>query len=264
MKKIKLEHKLFSNLLSTPLLVYSKASGHRESVPIKDCSTWQLLNVDVDEICDLAETVMNQMSCIPLGTVVEHEGLMSLGVFNFMKEHGLEHSPVYTAPANNHYSWPKAGTLLGLGSNALIPIHLDKNFRQNVVHLKEVLEKQLLDEVPVIAVAAVMGSTEESAVDPIKAIYDLREEFKGKGLNFALLADGAWGGYFKTMLIGTPGSNKRKKQQKEDKRKLDGFVPYCELSPYVEEQYQYIQLADTITIDPHKPGFFPYPGGALC
>ena len=130
--------------------------------------------------------------------------------------------------------------------------------------MKEVLEKQLLDEVPVIAVAAVMGSTEESAVDPIKAIYDLREEFKGRGLNFALLADGAWGGYFKTMLIGTPGSNKRKKQQKEDKRKLDGFVPYCELSPYVEEQYQYIQLADTITIDPHPSGFFPYPGGALC
>ena len=258
--------------LSTPVLVYSKESGQRESVPIKDCSSWQLLNVDVDEICDLAETVMNQMSRIPPGTVdetkfnelVEHEGLMSLGVFNFMKKHSLEHSPVYTAPANNHYSWPKAGTLLGLGSNALIPINLDKNFRQNVVHLKEVLEKQLLDEVPVIAVAAVMGSTEESAVDPIKAIYDLREEFKEKGLNFALLADGAWGGYFKTMLIGTPGSDRRRKNHKEDKRKLDGFVPYCELSPYVEEQYQHIQFADTITIDPHKSGFCPYPGGALC
>ena len=41
-------------------------------------------------------------------------------------------TPVYTCPANNHYSWPKGGTLLGLGSDALIPITLDIDFRQDV------------------------------------------------------------------------------------------------------------------------------------
>ena len=42
------------------------------------------------------------------------------------------------------------------------------------------------------------------------------------------------------------------------------FVPWMPLSDYVEEQYQHIQLADTITVDPHKSGFCPYPSGALC
>lgn len=33
---------------------------------------------------------------------------------------------------------------------------------------------------PVIMVVAVIGSTEESAVDPLEEIYNLRNEFRGK------------------------------------------------------------------------------------
>lgn len=76
-----------------------------------------------------------------------------------------------------------------------------------------------------------------------------------QGLNFSILADGAWGGYFKTML--------REKGGDTNSRKFD-YVPFCPLTDYVRHQYEHIQLADTITIDPHKSGFCPYPGGALC
>ncbi|XP_063677576.1 L-tyrosine decarboxylase-like [Bolinopsis microptera] len=250
--------------LKTQLLVGNSESERRNSVALVECTTWQLLNVDVDEILDLEQTVCSRMrklgkvDNIKLNGLIENEGVMNEGLFDFMRKHGLEHSPVYTCPANNHYSWPKAGTLLGLGCKGNIPINLDTNFRQNLAHLKEVLEKCLKEKKPVIAVVAVIGSTEESAVDPIKDMYALREVFKEKGLNFALLADGAWGGYFKTMLIGAPAEDVMMNTAS------GSFVPYCKLSPYVEEQYRNIQLADTITIDPHKSGFCPYPGGALC
>ena len=260
--------------LRTPLLVFSKESQMREPTPLKDCTTWQLLNVDVDEICDLTENViarMKRISQLPekkFKDLVDKGNIVSLGLPGILKRYNIDHVPVYTVPANNHYSWPKAGTILGLGSNALHPIQLDTNFRQDVEHLREVLENFLENEVPVISVVAVMGSTEESAVDPIAEIYALREEFKEKGLNFTLLADGAWGGYFKTMIIDKPTADtmpdKRRLLRASSKLKFDGFVPYCELSPYVQKQYGHIQLADAISIDPHKSGFCPYPGGSLC
>ena len=250
--------------LQTRVLVYNKDEKCRKETALGECTSWQLLNMDVDEICDLEQKMYERMMTIGavdvsnVHCIIKAESIMSLGMLNFFRKHNFDHSPVYTCPANNHYSWSKAGTLLGLGYDSNIPIALDTHFRQNLVHLKEVLEKYLEEERPVIAAIAVIGSTEESAVDPIKAMYELRESFKERGLNFALLADAAWGGYFKTMLIGSPV---------EDEiltKKTDGFVPYCKLSPYVEEQYENIQLADTITIDPHKSGFCPYPGGALC
>jgi hypothetical protein len=36
------------------------------------------------------------------------------------------------------------------------------------------------------------------------------------------------------------------------------------MSSYVTEQYKVLQLADSITIDPHKSGYVPYPAGGLC
>ena len=43
-----------------------------------------------------------------------------------------------------------------------------------------------------------------------------------------------------------------------------GFVPEMYLSSHVHKQLSKIQECETITIDPHKSGFCPYPAGALC
>ena len=125
--------------LSTPLMVFSKESQMREPTPLKYCTSWQLLNVDVDEICDLTENViarMKRISQLPekrFKDLVDKGNIVSLGLPGILNEYKIDHVPVYTAPASNHYSWPKAGTILGLGSNALHPIQLDTNFRQDVV-----------------------------------------------------------------------------------------------------------------------------------
>ena len=43
-----------------------------------------------------------------------------------------------------------------------------------------------------------------------------------------------------------------------------GFVPEMYLSSYVHEQLSALHYCDTITVDPHKSGFCPYPGGTIC
>ena len=43
-----------------------------------------------------------------------------------------------------------------------------------------------------------------------------------------------------------------------------GYVPELSLSPYVHKQLTELAKSDTITIDPHKSGFCPYPAGAIC
>ena len=79
-----------------------------------------------------------------------------------------------------------------------------------------------------------------------------------QGLDFSIHADGAWGGYFCSMLREQPTTNHLR--QPED----SGFVPQMYLSSYVHDQLSALDQCDTITIDPHKSGFCPYPAGALC
>ena len=42
------------------------------------------------------------------------------------------------------------------------------------------LETSLATQTPVVAVVAVMGTTEESAIDPLSDIFALRDEFRKK------------------------------------------------------------------------------------
>ena len=46
--------------------------------------------------------------------------------------------------------------------------------------LKNILEKHLEKEIPVVAVVAVMGTTEESAIDPLTEILKIRKDFSKK------------------------------------------------------------------------------------
>ncbi len=87
----------------------------------------------------------------------------------------------------------------------------------------------------------------------------MRDEFAKKGLVFHLHADAAWGGYHRSLInedFGLPAP-------------AVGFsaaaaqlsVP---MSDYVVAQFKQLGRADSITVDPHKSGYIPYPAGALC
>jgi hypothetical protein len=171
-------------------------------------------------------------------------------------------APPICFPATNHYAGPTAAAVLGIGLENLINIPVDADGRMDVGELEQMLEKALQDRRPVYAVVTVVGSTEESAVDPIVDVLAAREKFRARGLEFPIHADAAWGGYFTSIirddfdLAGTQTSPNAQEQSG------DHLVNV--MSPYTRTQLDALSKVDSITIDPHKSGYIPYPAGALC
>lgn len=82
--------------------------------------------------------------------------------------------PKVIAAASNHYSIPKAVSLLGLGEHSLEVIPTDENSRIEIHLLREKLETCLRNRIPVIAFVGMLASTAENAVDPLDEIVALR------------------------------------------------------------------------------------------
>jgi glutamate/tyrosine decarboxylase-like PLP-dependent enzyme len=221
-----------------------------------ELDTWTLLNLDLDEVAALPARIASLG--IPVeataralaGYAVQNTGLVGF-YRSFM--HDVPEPPVLLAPATCHYSWPKAATLCGLGQNALLVQRVDSDARLDLEHVETTLAELTRRRVPVICAVAVIGSTEESAVDPIAGLLALRRTMRARGLNFSIHADAAWGGYFRAMLDDAPEGGD-----------ASDAIPSLPLSPYVRAQYLALPEADSITVDPHKGGYVPYPAGAVC
>ena len=233
-----------------------------------ELDTWSLLNLDLDVIAGLPSAIGaagvdgEVLARVLGGYAVQHVGLV--GFYRaFMAD--VPGEPMLLAPATSHYSWPKAATLLGLGQNAVEVVRVDRDARLDLAGVEEALEGALRRRVPVLMTVAVIGSTEESAVDPLAGLLALRARFQARGLNFMVHADAAWGGYFRTMLRdGAPGEPGDAPGAETGAEPGDGGVPVFAMSRYVEAQYLALPQADSITVDPHKGGYVPYPAGALC
>ena len=151
----------------------------------------------------------------------------------------------------------------GLGSDSVVGIKVDHGARVDLDDLRNHLQSCLDNQVAVYAVVAIIGSTEEGAVDPLRGIIKLRDEFQAKGLSFLVHGDAAWGGYFCTMLPQDyqPG---QEINLPSEKGSASGFVPDSSLRADTQEDLFMLRQADSITIDPHKSAYVPYPAGGLC
>jgi glutamate/tyrosine decarboxylase-like PLP-dependent enzyme len=116
----------------------------------------------------------------------------------------------------------------------------------------------------VLAVVAVVGTTEEGAVDPVDKVLDLRSRREAAGRpSFWIHADGAYGGYLRTVVtprrmgLGEPTALVR---LGEDTRPIPLHLPEHGTCDALER----LGECDSITIDPHKLGYIPYPAGAVC
>lgn len=140
---------------------------------------------------------------------------------------------------------------------------MDHGARVDIEDLRAQLQDSLDNQKPVYAVVAIIGSTEEGAVDPLRDILRLQREFQDKGLSFLVHGDGAWGRYFCTMLPQDykPGDEI---ELPSEKGSGAGFVPDSSLRANTQEDLFMIREADSITVDPHKAAYVPYPAGGLC
>lgn len=225
-----------------------------------DLEPWTLLNLAADDVASLPH-VMSDRFDIELDTITDalaSYALPSLGWIGFERRFpaALAQPPVVLVPATRHYSWPKAATLLGIGTQNLVAVDIDVRGRMKLDALRRQLTWCLERRVPVIAVVAVIGSTEESAVDPLGDILDMREDFRARGLDFIVHCDAAWGGYFNAMM----------RRDGDESERTDDVesVPTYPMSAYVRRQYRALRGADSVTVDPHKAGYVPYPAGGLC
>lgn len=126
-----------------------------------------------------------------------------------------------------HHSVQKALRIAGLREAQLRYIELDKNLRISADHLKKVIRQDRKNGLLPFFINASLGTTNTGAIDPIEPISKIAQEEK---LWFHI--DAAYGGFFK-------------------------------LIPEVQEKFKSIEMADSITLDPHKSLFLPFGTGAV-
>ena len=234
------------------------------------------------------------------------------GFANVLSNVGLK--PVVFIPESAHYSWDKAVSILGYGSNSIRKIPLNSKFRINTNELERMLFS-IKDDEYVVAVIGVVGTTEEGAVDPIHEIKFLRDKLeKETNMSFWLHIDSAWGGYIRSLFnddnyrdlnfINSECESEfriRLDKMKDDLHNkgktftnLDESALKCVQIMDLNEEFiddssilsennnekktvnlswedldvikafMAFEDADSITVDPHKLGYVPYPAGVIA
>jgi glutamate/tyrosine decarboxylase-like PLP-dependent enzyme len=239
-------------------------SGDGRLTRLLDLTRWEQMNLPAAELLSLAAR-MAEISGLDAAIISDALGarvVQNTGLLDFHQRRlgTIRETPVIFAPATAHYSWEKAAAILGLGLGAVRLIPVDEECRMILPALRAELEDALRCHRPVLQVVAVTGTTHEGAVDPLADILAIRDEYEERGLSFSVHADAAWGGYFASML------RPARANAPEDPDQTIGFDPYPEeaLSDHAQHHLGALGGADTITVDPHKAGFVPYPAGCLC
>ncbi len=172
--------------------------------------------------------------------------------------------PVVLVPQTHHYCFEKAMDALGFGRRALINVPVDEHFRMRIDALSACLDEARRQERIVLAVVGVAGTTEEGAIDPIEGIVALRarREREGRG-SFWIHVDAAYGGYLRTLTVPTRlglGGPACQVKIAGQVRSIDLTLP----EPRTCNALEALSECDSITVDPHKLGYIPYPAGAIC
>lgn len=256
---------------------------------LKEATVWDLLNVPIDEAIDMFDHLLVEcqkhqpdLDFDTLFKFVKTYTLEERGVLEFFdcvmgyyEEGGVKPScGKWFVPGSRHYSWDKGANMLGHGRNSMVKVSVDIFCRMDLEELKRGLENCLAKKIPVVGVVAVFGTTQEGAVDNLDLLLNIRRDFERRGLTFYIHVDGAWGGYFASCIVKTDGTRKwstRKNMNMPDSedKKLTltraNTVTFLEanVSTHFRNQLSCLEEANSITLDPHKSGFCPYPAGGL-
>lgn len=229
----------------------------------KDLTTWELLNLRPSTILGIPEQLRQLAGINPdwLQKVLIPYSVQTRGRDKIRDKYQFERMR-YFIPSTQHYSWPKGMAVTDMGEEHTAVVDVDETARMSIAELRRLLDESLSKRKAVFAVVAVIGSTEEGAVDPLYEILQLRELFQQKGLSFMVHADAAWGGYFATML--PSGRNDRISRAPTIGTEIDGLVPDLSLRFETQRDLLALRHCDSVTVDPHKSGYIPYPAGVLA
>lgn len=160
-----------------------------------------------------------------------------------------------------HYSWEKAIDLIGIGHQQIVKVPIDSGFRLDFKQFKEVYDKNS----PTLAVIGILGSSKQGSIDPIDDLVQFRKDLEQtEKISFHLHVDGAYGGYFPCLLktndnqLITANELVESIKMKEN----DYDVPF-DINKKWYKKVDAAKYSDSITIDPHKMGYIPYPAGSI-
>jgi glutamate/tyrosine decarboxylase-like PLP-dependent enzyme len=235
-----------------------------DSADIRDLDLWQLLNIDPSDALEAASAFRALRGDAHQAMAeLSHHSLAGLGYQDFGRRLSAEFGDalppgVVLVPSTAHYSWDKICRALGVGVSQLVHVPVDGRFRMDPGALEETLHAFAARQQPVIACISVIGTTEESAVDRLDEVVSIRKRAAAElGLALYLHADAAWGGYAAS-IARAPGGARRSYRET-----LADYSPELWPEEGLYRSLCALELTDSVTIDPHKLGFIPYPAGAV-
>ncbi|KIO78922.1 hypothetical protein TH53_01070 [Pedobacter lusitanus] len=231
------------NLKSVP---YAILQNEQTSMLIADKD--QLVNMPVPKILALLDQVAKMglyTEIIELAGLLRHDSVLKNGKVLLSE--------------NCHYAWDKCLDLLGIQKNNVEKIAPDKYLRTDNQELYKRITWLIEQNIPVIAVVLFVGSSGEGSVDNLSAMFHFRDLCQKKyGQSFYIHVDAAYGGYFRSVIL-----DDQHEVMPYEKLKLEQPAAYL-LKPEVYNSLRDLPQADSITIDPHKSGYVPYPGGCVA
>jgi len=156
----------------------------------------------------------------------DFKGIARQGLFKALKHYGYEGLAILVSE-RGHYSLKKSADVLGLGQDSVIAIPTDEFNRIDCQALAEQCKALEAQNIKVLSIVGVAGTTETGNIDPLDKMADIAQQYR---CHFHV--DAAWGGA--TLL-----SNKYR-------HLLSG-----------------IERADSVTIDAHKQMYVPMGAGLV-
>ena len=229
--------------------------------PLSAYSTWELLNLSIDQTIALRREVAallhengSRTALHDFARAVRVERIEHLGTAGFCLKHQIE-PPRVLVSSSAHYSWAKGMKVLGLGTAHLHHVAVDDRMRMDPDALEEALAAAVEAEAPILCVTGMLGTTEFGTVDPIQRIVQSRERWRERGVDFGIHVDAAWGGYLSSVFRRPDGQMHTREEVAAEYAHFPSEIVYG--------AFEALGQVDSITVDPHKLGYMPYPAGAF-
>ena len=233
-----------------------------DRAPVRSLGLWELLNIDNAAALDLWHALWASAPAADVRRAVAGHSLSDVGYQDYSLTLARRYgdplpAAVVLVAATAHYSWEKIARALGIGANQLVFIPVDASFRLDPDALWSQLQHFADRRTPVLACVSVCGTTEESAVDRLDRVIDVRERARTElGLAFHLHSDACYGGYAAAVTWREDGV---RRSGREIRRSTGIAWPEDDLVDAIVA----LGEADSVTLDPHKLGYVPYPAGAF-
>ena len=155
-----------------------------------------------------------------------YRGVAAQGVLKGLRHYGYDDLAILVSE-RGHYSLGKTADLLGIGRENIIQVPTVEDNKVDVSKMRDLANQLAADNIKVMAIVGVAGTTETGNIDPLNELADLAGE-----LNCHFHVDAAWGG-----------------------------------ASLLSEKYRHllagIERADSVTIDAHKQMYVPMGAGMV-